>query len=459
MVELAEEPRRMSGGGGALGVRIALRCARSDQGTTACLTLGPKRWPHPGVQAASPRIRSHMAELVIRAARLATPLQLIEDGFVELDQGIIIRIGQGSPPGRQGVVVDLGERLLCPGYLDVHVHGGGGAEVNHARPDEVADALRQLIAFHRGHGTTSLLATTVSDTPDVLRAVLEGVSIAMRDPGSGVLGCHLEGPWISAQRRGAQSLEALRPPSTSELEDLAKLGGGALRLVTMAPELPGAKDVIRLARKLGVVVSLGHTDCDYEAARKAFEAGVTHATHLFNGMPPLHHRHPGPVGAALSDPRVFFEVIADGVHVHPALLGMVAALAPERMVLVTDAIGAAGSPPGHYRLGPIQVVLKEDRVVLAGQEEVLAGSVLTMDKAVAHCVEAGVPMLVALRAASYNPACSIGEVSRGLLAPGRRADIVVLDAELGVEATLVEGRVVHDPTGLFGHPVVASRSG
>ena len=220
--------------------------------------------------------------------------------------------------------------------------------------------------------------------------------------------------------------------------------------MTVAPELDGALTLISAARAAGLVVAIGHTDADYETAVAAFEAGAAHATHLFNAMAPIHHRQPGPVAAALADDRVFLEIIADGVHIHPALISLVASLAPERLVLMTDAIGATGTAPGLHRLGPQEVIVKDGRAVLAAHEETVAGSVLTMDRAVALTVKlAGVPVLTALRAASMNPARVLGEVSKGSLVPGADADIVVLDKELSVVATLIAGRVAHDPTGIL----------
>jgi N-acetylglucosamine-6-phosphate deacetylase len=243
---------------------------------------------------------------------------------------------------------------------------------------------------------------------------------------------------------------ALRPPSVAELDDLVARGSGTVRLVTIAPELEGALDLIAAALAGGVVVSIGHTDADYATAKVAFDAGATHATHLFNAMAPMHHRRPGPIAAALGDERVSLEIIADGVHIHPALIALVATLAPERLVLVTDAIGAAGAPPGLHRLGPLEVLVTDGRAVLAGDAETVAGSVLTMDKAVELAVKvANVPLLTALKAASLHPAKVLGEHRKGRLSPGADADLVVLDRQLGVVATVVGGHVVYDPTGLL----------
>jgi N-acetylglucosamine-6-phosphate deacetylase len=394
---------------------------------------------------------------VLSATRLATPTQLYSDGaYVVVEGAVVVDIGGGAPPSGPWPVVQLGDALISPGFVDVHVHGGGGYQVNCASRDAVRASVLHMARFHATHGTTALVATTVSDSPEALRTAVEGVAEVARLPGSGVLGSNLEGPWISRSRAGAQFPAAIRPPSVEELEDLAARGRGTLRMVTLAPEVDGAMELIKAARAAGVVVSIGHTDADYETAALAFDAGVHHATHLFNAMPPVHHRRPGPVAAALADHRVFLEIVADGVHIHPALISLVARTAPERLVLVTDAIGATGAPPGRYWLGPLEVDVTEERAVLAGHEGSLAGSVLTMDRAVAVCVNtAGVALLTALQAATLHPALALGQPAKGRLGPGSDADIVVLDNDFSVLGTIVAGQVVHDPRGLLGQATAA----
>lgn len=417
-----------------------------------------------------------MSGACLRSTRLATPTEVVEDAYILISDGRVAEVGRGRPPAG-APLVDLGDRLIAPGFIDAHVHGGGGAQVNCPSQEEVEESVRQMARFHATHGTTSLVATTVSDDEAALRRAVQGVAAVARAAypgpatsrasaggstlGANVLGSNLEGPWISRSRAGAQFVGALRLPSVTELNDLIERGQGTVRIFTIAPELDGAKEVITEARAKGVVVSIGHTDADYETAAQAFDWGARQATHLFNAMAPIHHRKPGPVAAALADERVYLEMIADGVHIHPALIALVASLAPERLVLVTDAIGATGMPPGTYGLGPMQVEVSEKRAVLAGRPETVAGSVLTMDRAVALTVQvAGVPLTTALRAASLHPADALGERSKGRLAPGADADLVVLDNNLSLQATVIGGRPAHDPYGLFaGSPAFSPPGG
>ena len=404
-------------------------------------------------------------DYVLAAKRLATPDEILDDAFVVVEGGSVREVGRGfPPPGVAGV--DLGDMLIAPGFIDVHVHGGGGAQVNCATREEVEASVRRMAVFHSQHGTTALVATTVSDSHEALRTAVEGVAAACRPfsapssssgAGAVVLGSNLEGPWIARSRAGAHFPGALRPPSMSEFDDLLARADGTLRIVTIAPELEGALEVIAGAVRAGVVASIGHTDADHATAETAFNAGARLATHLFNAMAPIHHRRPGPVAAALADERVSLEIIADGVHIDPALISLVATLAPERLVLMTDAIGATGTVPGRHRLGPLEVQVANGRAVLVGHEDTVAGSVLTMDRALELTVHmAGVPLLTALQATSLHPARVLGEQRKGRLAPGADADMVVLDEDLSLVATIVGGRVEHDPRGLFKSMEMAS---
>ncbi|HLW44956.1 MAG TPA: N-acetylglucosamine-6-phosphate deacetylase [Acidimicrobiales bacterium] len=372
-------------------------------------------------------------------------------------------IRDDTPHGR---IVSLDDDLvLAPGFVDVHVHGGAGSQANGAHADEVESSVAEFAAFHAHHGTTSLVATTVSDSHERLMASVEGiaratgrtVSSAGRAGAARVLGCHLEGPFISLARAGAQDRSEIRPPDPGQLTELLERGGGAVRMITLAPELDGAAELISLCHDAGVVVSIGHSDADYECARRAFDAGASHVAHLFNAMAPLHQRRPGPVGAALSDETVTVELICDMHHVHPAVVSIVAAAAPERVVIVTDASAAAGMESGPVSLGGVHAVLDGTEVTLADDPLTLAGSALTMDLAVRRVVrDARIPLEHALRAASTAPARVVGGLpgdlaplpGLGMVAAGAPADLVLLDGQLDAVATLVAGRAVFDPRSL-----------
>jgi len=391
---------------------------------------------------------------VLRAEEVLTPHQRLRPGWVAVRGARIDAVGSGCPPSGLAVL-DLGARVLTPGFVDLHVHGGDGAQVNGATPEEVAASVGTVARCHLRHGTTALLATTVADTPARLAAAVRGVAAAGAHPvpeAAYVLGAHLEGPWVAPGRAGAQDPQALRAPSVSEFAALLDAARGTVRLVTLAPELPGAFDLIRAAAAEGLVVSVGHTEADWETTKRAFDAGARHVTHLFNAMPGVHHRRPGPVVAALDDPRVSVEIIADGIHIHPAVLARVLAAAPDRVTAVTDAMAATGLPPGRYRLGRLDVILEGRRVALAEAPDTLAGSVLTMDRAVKVLVDAGVGLPAAVTAATATPTRIIGEPTRGRLGPGAEADLVVLERNLSVAAVLRAGRPAHDPQGLLHHP-------
>ncbi|GAA6761147.1 N-acetylglucosamine-6-phosphate deacetylase [Thermus oshimai] len=325
--------------------------------------------------------------------------------------------------------VDLEAPWALPGFVDLHVHGGGGREVM-----EGEEGIRALLAFHLRHGTTALLATTVTAPLEDLLRVLEAARRVMARPGPGearLLGVHLEGPFISPRRLGAQPPFA-RPPTLEELEAL--LASQAVRAVTLAPELPGMDWAIPLLRERGVRVQIGHTEAGYEETLKALERGASGFTHLFNAMPPLHHRAPGVVGAALERGR-WAEVIPDGLHVHPSLLRLAHRLIPG-LYAVTDAVAAAGMPDGVYPLGAHRVEKRGEGVWLG---EGLAGSTLTMDRALERLLEFSFSLEEAVALTGLRPAAYLG-LAHGL-EPGLPADLVLWQGGL-VEVYLGGRKVV-----------------
>jgi N-acetylglucosamine-6-phosphate deacetylase len=335
-------------------------------------------------------------------------------------------------PGRHQAALDIGDRWLVPGLIDTHVHGGGGAQCNTSSADEVA----AVAAFHAAHGTTSLLATTVSAGIDELESSLRAIGAA------GVLGAHLEGPFLNPRRPGAMDAESFVEPSLNVRERL--VGGGQVAMMTVAPELPGALELIAVLAGRGIVASLGHSDASYESACAGVQAGARAVTHLFNAMAPLHHRRPGLVGAALDLDELSCELICDGVHADPVAMRLaLAAKGVGGLRLVTDAISAAGLGDGEATLGGTRVTVAGGRAILAGSETI-AGSTLTMDAALAHAVRwLGVTVEQAVTMASANPARLLGLGDRkGAIAAGFDADLVVLDEELRACSTMVAGRWV-----------------
>ncbi|MHB1738753.1 MAG: N-acetylglucosamine-6-phosphate deacetylase [Actinomycetes bacterium] len=373
----------------------------------------------------------------------------LDDGWLVVDGARITDVGTGPGPAER-CTIELGSEVVTPGFVDLHVHGGGGRQVSGDTAEEVAEAVCQLAHHHLRHGTTALVPTTVSDTLSRLEVAVRGVALAMRDREAGeaaILGVHMEGPWLASGRAGAHEQSLLRSPHPAELEALMAASGAAVRLVTFAPELPGAAELLAAGRASGITMAVGHTDADFDTVREAFAGGARHVTHLGNAMPGVDRRAPGPIAAALADGRATLEVIADGVHVHRGFLSLVGAVAPGRLVAVTDAIAACGMPPGNYRLGSVDVVVDAERAVLAEQPGTLAGSVLTMDRAVATLVDSGVGLPTAVLAATGTPAGVVSAIGKGHLRSGADADIVVLDARLRAVATVVGGRVVWDPDG------------
>ena len=341
-----------------------------------------------------------------------------------VSDGRIEALGDGTPPPA-AQTVRLDGHLVVPGFLDLHVHGGGGAHFMAGDPESCRRAAR----FHARHGTTGLLATTLTAAPARLEAAVRAIAAAMREE-SLILGVHLEGPWLSERRRGAQDAVHLRAPDAAELAALVAASEGGVRVVSVAPELPGALELIEDAGAAGAVAALAHTDATHAQALAALAAGARHAVHVFNRMRPLHHREPGVLGAVLDDPAVTCELIADGHHVHPAVARLLwRAKGAAGTVLITDAIAAAGAPDGAFVLGDTPIDVRGGRVETPDGR--LAGSTLTMDAAVRNACAWGLPLPDALAMASTTPARVLGLGARkGTLAPGRDADLAVLDAEL-----------------------------
>jgi N-acetylglucosamine-6-phosphate deacetylase len=373
--------------------------------------------------------------MLITAETVLTSRELLRPGWIEVSGETVTAVGSGEAP--RAADRELGGVTVMPGFVDTHLHGGGGANFSTAAHDETATA----VDFHRRHGTTTLIASLVTAGPQDL---LRQVGALADDVHAGLLdGIHLEGPWLSTLRCGAHQPSLMRDPDQAEIDRVLAAGGGAVRMVTIAPERDGALPAIGQIVDAGVVAAVGHTEATYEQTMAAIDAGATVGTHLFNAMRPINTREPGPVIALLEDLRVTVELITDGVHVDPALYRHVLhSVGPDRVSLVTDAMAAAGMSDGSYWLGPLEVAVADGVARIAGTDTI-AGSTATMDHqfrfAVEHC---GLPrddaLMSAVRQASINPARALGFPST-VLEAGVRADLVVLDAGLAVTAVMRKG--------------------
>jgi N-acetylglucosamine-6-phosphate deacetylase len=383
------------------------------------------------------------------ARRLFTPIEEIDQPLLVVEDGRIGEVSQRSAEDvpRGVTVVDFGDAVLAPGFFDIHMHGGAGLDVMRASVSE----LPRLGKFLISHGVTGYFPTTVAAPLDATFTALERLANAIEaaqsppaangDPVQArPLGIHLEGPFLSHKRRGVHPPENLLEPTLKIFEDLWQAARGHVRMMTIAPEIPGALEVIVEAARRGVCVSIGHSDAQMPIARDAVAAGARHATHTFNAMRPLDHRDPGIIGEVLSDDRISADVIADGIHLSPVVVKLfLQAKGHERAVLITDSISATGMPDGRYQLGPIEVDVKEGKCTANGS---LAGSVLTMDRAVRNVTQfSNWSLREAVRAATLNPATAVGmSGTYGVLARGAVADFTVLSPSGGVLKTIVGGR-------------------
>ncbi len=387
-----------------------------------------------------------MSTLLIAGGTVLTPFEAIEDGAVLARDGVIVRVGARAElvGERAEVETDASGKVVCPGFIDLQVNGGGGALLTEA---PAVETVERMANYWVRTGTTSLLPTAVTADEENMARALAAVHEAMQrsSPGARVLGAHLEGPFISPARKGAHDERFIRRPDVALFERLLTAGAGALRLITLAPELPGGLDLLAAAREAGVIVSIGHTDATYDETKHAVDAGVVMATHLFNGMRPLVHREPGVVGASLESDRITAGLIADNVHVHHSMLGLICrAKGPERVALVTDALWSTGEGAGMEELQGRGIALRDGAWYL--RDGTLAGSALSMNVAVRNMHRlAGVPLIDCVRMATEAPARVLGRQDEiGALKPGARADIVMCDEDMSVWKVFVGGKLAYD---------------
>ncbi|WP_188433368.1 N-acetylglucosamine-6-phosphate deacetylase [Kroppenstedtia guangzhouensis] len=363
-----------------------------------------------------------------------------------LEEGMVVTEGEqiryvGSPLFFEGVEEEVRvDGWIWPGLIDLHVHGAGGSDVMDGTPEALHRISNTLVA----HGVTGFLATTVTmDKPRLEQAILNAVEHASEVKGAEILGVHMEGPWICPAKRGAQNPEYITDPLPTDARWVLDVAGDSLRLITLAPERPGALDLIRRLSQQGVVISIGHSSATHEEMEAAVEAGASHVTHIFNGMTGLHHREPGVAGTAMVDERLTVELIGDGFHVHPTVIKLLARVKQtDGLILISDGMRAVGQPEGIYDLGGLKVRAEGGKATL--EDGSLAGSLLTLDRAVHNMARyGGVPLWKAVRMASLAPARRLGlDLDRGSLETGKRADLLITDEYGRVIRVWIRGREV-----------------
>lgn len=364
----------------------------------------------------------------------------LKEGFVARDvytDGALLSAASGD-----GAVLDAAGCYVIPGLVDVHFHGCVGEDFSDATPD----GLQRIADYELSQGVTYICPAGMTLPEDQLTNICKNAAAhrARATSGAEVVGLHLEGPFLCTAKKGAQNGDFLHDPDVPMLRRLQEAAGGCVKLVTVAPEQPGALEFIRSAVADGITVSVGHTVADYDTAKAAFDAGASHATHLYNGMPPLHHRAPAVIGAAFDSPHVQPELICDGVHIHQSVVRLTFRLfGAERMILISDSLRATGMPDGQYPFGGQEIEVHGNRATIVGHPETLAGSVTSLMGCLRQAVAYGIPMADAVRACTYNPACSIGLDKRaGTLDVGKEASLVLLDQEtLAIRAIVFKGQV------------------
>lgn len=365
----------------------------------------------------------------------------LNEGFVQRDlctDGALI-----SAESSDNCIVDASECYVIPGLVDVHFHGAVGEDFS----DATREGLQRIADYELSEGVTYICPTSMTLAEETLMEICKNVAAHRAESTSGaeVVGAHLEGPFVSYAKRGAQNEAFLRTPDAKMLARLQEAAESCVKLITMAPEEPGGVEFVSEAVNLGVNVSLGHTTADYNTAMDAFRAGAMQATHLYNAMPPIHHRMPGVIGAAFDSPDVRAELICDGVHIHDSIVRLTFRLfGAKRMIIISDSLRATGMPDGQYPFGGQEIEVHGNRATIVGHPETLAGSVTSLMGCMKQAISMGIPIADAVRAASYNPACAIGIDDRaGTLDLGKEASIVLLNKnDLSIKSIIFKGNII-----------------
>ncbi|SDO39525.1 N-acetylglucosamine-6-phosphate deacetylase [Paenibacillus sp. yr247] len=374
----------------------------------------------------------------ITNVRIVAETVIIEKGSVRVDRGRITAIHEGIPVHMEGNEILDGEgKLLIPGMIDVHIHGAKGYDMM----DGTLQSIEVVSETCAATGCTSFLATSVSSKLEDLLNMIDNVKkVAGKERGASIVGIHTEGPYLNVKRKGMQNEAFLRHPDRAEMERVVEQAGSLLKMVTIAPELPGGMELVSYLRDRGIIVAIAHSDATYDEAIEAFRLGASHITHCFNGMRPIHHREPGVVVAAFDQPHVSLQAIVDHVHLHPAIIRLMHKIkGADGMVLITDALHAMGLGDGDYQFGghPVKVV----GGVAQLQDGTLASSTVTMNEALKNTVELGISLHDAVTMASRTPADLLGLPQKGRIAVGADADLVLLDEHFQVEWTMIGGRM------------------
>ncbi|MDN4075311.1 N-acetylglucosamine-6-phosphate deacetylase [Fictibacillus terranigra] len=381
-----------------------------------------------------------MTTLLVHNVRLINETEPVT-GYLYVRNEKIISVGQGQAPSeyQTDYTIDGSGHFLIPGMIDVHIHGAEGYDMM----DGTMESIQAVSAACARTGCTSFLATSVSSSLDDLLQMISNVSKSVgSEPGAQIAGIHIEGPYLNAIRKGMQNEQYLRHPNREEMELIVRKADSLLRMVTLAPELPGGFKMVDYLKKRGIIAAIAHSDATYEEAKKAFALGASHVTHCFNGMRPIHHRDPGLIVAAFEEVSVSVQAIVDNVHLHPAIVRLLyREKGPDKMVLITDALQAMGMGDGTYLFGGHEVNVSQGIATLS--DGTLASSTVTMNEALKKTVESGIPLKDAVKMATETPANVLGMPQKGRLIPGADADVVILNDRFEIVRTIIKGKTVY----------------